>query len=98
VSGVQNVNLSSWHIPAVTLKFSEIEGQIMLAPKNEEFGLIILHPRLSCWIGIYTGAVVIKVVALKSAPVPVRWEVELIGPQSGSYSSAFGSSRTWHVF
>jgi hypothetical protein len=36
MSGVENVNLSLRHIPAIGLRFRKLEGQVVFAPEDEK--------------------------------------------------------------
>ena len=64
MSRVENVDFRGEYVLMVAFRLSEIEGEVVLAPKDKEFRLCLLHPGLPFWVGLDVGAIVVEEIAL----------------------------------
>src|SRR5690348_1092882 len=80
---LEDVDFGLWHVAAISLRFRQLERQVVFAPEDEQPWLRLAHPGLPLRVGVDVGAVVVEEVALN---VGLAWSLEkreFIGPEIG---------------
>src|SRR5712671_6074806 len=81
MTGIKDMHESIPHVPPVRLRLRPVEGQIVLAPNDEESWLRLAHPRLPLGIGLDICAVVVEEIALNIGLARLIEKGELVRPE-----------------
>src|SRR5207302_6572407 len=78
---IEDVDFGPRHVAAIGLRFRKLEGQVVLAPEDEQPRLPLAHPSLPLGVGVDIGAVVVEEVALNVGLAGLVEKGKLIGPE-----------------
>jgi len=81
MTGVENVNLSARHVPAIGLRLRELEREVILAPDHQQARLLLAHPCLPFGVGLHIGSIVVEEVALNVCLAGLVEKGKFIGPE-----------------
>src|ERR1700674_4428142 len=83
MTGVENVNFSLRHIPAISFRLREFEREVILTPDHQQARLLLAHPCLPFWIGVHIGSIVVEQITLNVGLTRLVEKIKLIGPEIG---------------
>src|SRR6476660_5421402 len=81
VAGVEYVHFGFGNVLAIAFRFTEIEGQIVLTPDNQEPRLFLAHPRLPFRICVYICPIVVEQITLNVSLARLTEKRKFVGPK-----------------
>src|SRR6202162_4085915 len=81
MTGVENVNLSVRHVPAIGFRLQEVEREVILTPDHQQGRLLLAHPCLPFRVSVHIGSIIVEEVALNVGLAGLVEKGKFIGPE-----------------